>query len=149
MTLPPSAWANFEPAGWVKNQTDTASVQVEDGGTGLNVDSAEYAFSTDGGSTWSDWRPASCSAIGCVNGTTASQMISAVNVRFGQDSAQNGQNRIKFRISDMQGNPPGVSGVYSVAIDSTAPPTPAASRVRAIRRTYGPATIRWTRPGTR
>lgn len=118
--LPPSAWANFAPAGWVNDQTVTASVNIQDTGSGLNVGSAEFAYSTDGGATWGDWRPATCSGS---NGTTAVETIAAANVPFGQDSAANGQNRIKFRISDMQDNQ-GVSGVYGVAIDSTAPPKP-------------------------
>ena len=118
--LPPGNWANFVPADWVTQQSVTAVIQVEDTGSGLDVASAEYAYSTDGGATWHDWRSAPCSGS---NGATTPQTITAENVPFGQDSAKNGLNRIKFRIADMQGNP-GASGVYSVAIDTTAPPTP-------------------------
>jgi hypothetical protein len=118
--LAPGNWANFAPPGWVTQQSVTAMIQVEDTGTGLNVASAEYAYSTDGGATWRDWRGAICSGG---DGTTTPQTITAENVPFGQDSAVGGQNRIKFRIRDMQSNL-GTSGVYSVAIDSAAPPKP-------------------------
>lgn len=111
----PAGWANFTPATWQSTQTPAVSVQVIDTGSGLNVSSAEYAFSTNGGTSYSAWLPASVSGT---NGTTSTQTISVAAVAFNKDSAT--QNKVKFRISDVSGNP-GQSEAYTVQIDSGPP----------------------------
>lgn len=118
--LPPGNWANFSPSGWSNSQALDSTVQVEDTVSGLEVGTAEYAFSTDGGSTWSSWEAASCTGT---SGTTSPQTITAPDVPYGQDSGAAGQNRIKFRISDREGQL-GESGAYSVKIDSVPPQNP-------------------------
>lgn len=118
--LPPGNWANFTPAGWINVQAPDCTVQVEDTFSGLDVGTAAYAYSTDGGSTWSAWPPATCSGAG---GTTLPQIITAASVPFGQDSGAAALNRVKFRIADRAGNL-GESGVYNVAIDTIPPQNP-------------------------
>lgn len=118
-TLPPGNWANFSPAGWVNVQTVNTSVHAEDAVSGLDVDSAEYSYSIDGGSTWSTWHSASCSGV---SGTTDPQTISA-SVPFGQDSSVSGLNKVRFRISDVAGNP-GQSPAYAVQVDTALPQNP-------------------------
>jgi len=117
---PPSGWSNFQPTGWQTTQQPTCSIQVSDAGSGLKVDTAQYAYSKDGGATWSAWQPASCSGS---NGTTAVQTITATNVPFNQDSLTTQRNKIKFSIQDMAGNI-GISSVYVVSIDTTPPNNP-------------------------
>lgn len=118
--LPPGNWANFTPAVWINIQAPNCTVQVEDTFSGLDVGTAAYAYSTDGGYTWSAWQAAACSGEG---GTTEPQIITAAAVPFGQDSGTNALNRVKFRIADRAGNM-GESGAYSVQIDTVPPQNP-------------------------
>jgi hypothetical protein len=114
---PPGNWANFTPADWITTQWVTCSIQVQDSGTGLDVSAAQYAFSTDGGSSWSAWQPASCTGSA---GTLTPETITTAAVPFEQDSQPTDVNLIRFRITDLGGNT-GESGVHSVLIDTTAP----------------------------
>lgn len=119
-TLPPGNWANFAPSWWINTQAPDCTVQVEDTFSGLDVGTAEYAYSTDGGATWSAWQAAACSGEG---GTTEPQIITAAAVPFGQDSGPAALNRVKFRIADRAGNV-GESGAYSMQIDTVPPQNP-------------------------
>jgi hypothetical protein len=95
-------------------------VQVADAGSGLDVSTAQYRFSRNGGSTWvGDWLTATVSGL---DGTTAPQVMTATNVLFNQDSDT--RNVIQFRITDMAGLV-GTSPLYTVQIDSTPPTNPA------------------------
>lgn len=115
--IPPGNWANFSPTGWVNTPTVTAAVQVEDTESGLRISSAQYAYSNDGGTSWSGWQTAVCSGS---DGTTTPQMVTAVDVPFAQGSIQH---RIKFRMMDLADNI-GESPVYSVNIDTVPPQNP-------------------------
>jgi hypothetical protein len=118
-TIPPDNWGNFTPAAWVNTQTVTCSVRVEDGGSGLQVGTAEYQFSRQG--QWSTW--ASAAATG-EDRTISAQTVTASGIRFGQDSGPNvDETQVRFRISDMAGNR-GTSDAYKVKIDTVPPLTP-------------------------
>lgn len=119
-SAPPSGWSDFQPTGWQTTQQPTCSVKVSDAGSGLKVDTARYAYSKDGGATWSPWQIASCTGS---DGTTVVQTITAANVPFNQDSLTTQRNKIKFSIQDMAGNT-GYSSVYVVSIDTTPPNNP-------------------------
>ena len=95
-TSPPTGWRDF--AWWRGGSTITATVCVLDEISGLNVDSAHYRFSTDGGEAWSDWDTATCTGI---SGTAEIQTITASGVPFGQ--SRETANRIEFQIADMKG----------------------------------------------
>ena len=56
-TSPDSGWSGFSPTGWATTTTLVASVQVTDS-AGLNFARAVYAYSADGGVSWSNWVPA-------------------------------------------------------------------------------------------
>lgn len=131
-STPPAGWANFSPTTWQSTQTPDVSVQVIDTGSGLDVTSAEYAFSSNGGTTYSPWFPASVSGT---SGTTSTQTISVAAVPFNKDSAT--QNTVKFRIKDMSGNT-GQSGAYTVQIDS-GPPASTITSPAANAMVSGPA----------
>jgi hypothetical protein len=118
-TIPPGNWRNFSPTGWIRDPTPTCSVEVRDGGSGLNVGSAQYRYSNDDGASWSLWLPATSTGT---DGTTKFQTVTALNVPFNRDSITPTWNRVQFRIRDMAGNL-GTSPEYYVLIDSTPPDT--------------------------
>jgi len=119
-TTPPGTWAAFSPAGWQTVQSVPVSVRVEDGDSGLDVGTAQFAYSTNGGFSWSSWLPAACTGSG---GETSPQTVSAT-VPFGQDGGPGAQNLVRFRINDRVGNV-GISPNYTVLIDTVPPPNPA------------------------
>ncbi|HUV94082.1 MAG TPA: hypothetical protein VMX14_04540, partial [Anaerolineae bacterium] len=97
-TSPPTGWGDLAYDWWGGPSTLTCTVRVLDEISGLNVNSARYRFSTDGGDSWSDWLVAACTGI---SGTTEVQTITASAVPFGRPSET--ANRIEFQIADMQG----------------------------------------------
>jgi hypothetical protein len=116
---PPGNWTDFQPPDWVNVQTVNTSEQVEDTLSGLDVSTAQYRFSIDGGSSWSGWLPASITGQ---DGTTAPQTISAT-IPFGRDSGPTSQNLAQFRVADMQGNL-GEGPTHAIKIDSVLPSNP-------------------------
>ena len=120
-TANPEGWQNFNPTDWVKDQTPDCTIEVKDVRSGLDVSTALYKYSSDGGPTWSGWISASCTGS---DGITPYQTITADSVPFNQDSGT--QNKIKFRIDDMVGNT-GESGEYTVKIDAADPSAPVIS----------------------
>jgi hypothetical protein len=110
--------SNIQPTEWVTTtQAPTVYASAIDTGSGLNVTSAEYRFSTNGGEPWSAWQPA---AISGSIGATTQQTITATNVLFNADSAAN--NLIEFRVADMMGNVGVAQGI--IKIDTTPPSAP-------------------------
>jgi uncharacterized protein YkwD len=106
-TTAPGSWTGLSP--YTSSESyPTCTIQVIDAESGLDVATAEYRFSTDGGWTWSTWRPASCTGS---TGTTASETISAYTVPFGQASTRN---RVQFRIRN-RANLTGTSATYRVS----------------------------------
>jgi hypothetical protein len=104
-TRPPTGWRDFAVE-WDGGIAATCTVGVYDEISGLNVNSALYRFSTDGGVSWSDWGTATCTGI---SGTAEIQTITAASVPFERTSASSlGQpraagNRIEFQVADMKG----------------------------------------------
>jgi putative cell wall-binding protein len=113
--MPTDSWGEFQPAGWVNTRTVPVSVQARDATSGLLLGTAEYQFSSDGGSTWSSWSPASFSYSG---GPTATQTISAT-VQFTQDSST-ASDQVEFRVTNAA-SLVGTSPAFPVQVDSIAP----------------------------
>ncbi|PXF57807.1 MAG: hypothetical protein C4B59_14570 [Candidatus Methanogaster sp.] len=109
-------WRDSTPTDWVADQTPDCTIEVKDNTAGLDVGAACYKYSTDGGSSWSGWRSASCTGS---DGTTSYRTITAGSVPFNQDSGT--QNMIKFKIDDVATNT-GESGEYVVRVDAADPP---------------------------
>jgi len=112
----PNLWGCY-PSGWVTStRTPTCTVQVRDLVSGMDVSSAVYRYSSNGGVSWNGpWLPAGCSGVA---GTTLTQTCAAKNVLFEQDSEA--MNRIEFRVSDMAGY--AACRTCTIPID-TVPPT--------------------------
>jgi uncharacterized repeat protein (TIGR01451 family) len=92
----PRLW-ECTPSGWVTTLTPTCMVQGRDLVSGLDVESASYRYSTDGGASWdSPWLTATCSGD---SGTTEAQTCVAASVPFGQNSRT--MNVVEFSVSDM------------------------------------------------
>ncbi len=106
-----------EPPQWLG--WDGSAAQVRDELSGLQVGTAEYAASSDGGTTWGVWRPA---IINATEGTTATVSVSA---------PADGFTNLRFRIADRAGNL-GESAVYE-------PPAPTVTATPSATAT-GPAT---------
>ncbi|PXF56268.1 MAG: hypothetical protein C4B59_17155 [Candidatus Methanogaster sp.] len=117
----PHHWRDFTPTEWVADQTPDCTIEVKDNTAGLDVSTACYKYSRNGGSSWSGWRSASCTGS---DGTTSYQTITAGSVPFNQDSGM--QNMIKFRIDDAATNT-GESDEYTVKIDTADPSAPVIS----------------------
>lgn len=114
-------WQNFQPQDWVNTGQPDCSVEVRNKEKGLDVSSAEYCYSTDGGGTWSAWQPAECTGS---DGSLVFETITARAAPFNQESAT--QNLVRFRISDLVGAST-ESPDYTVKIDLTAPSLPTIS----------------------
>ena len=97
-TSPPTGWRDFAPEWWGGGEAPTCTVRVFDEISGLNVDSARYRFSRDGGLSWSEWITATCTGI---SGTAKVETITAPAVDFGQPWRST--NCIEFQIADMKG----------------------------------------------
>jgi hypothetical protein len=117
---PPGNWGSVSPVGWLTTQALTFTTQVMDSGSGLDVSTARYSYSTDGGGSWSAWLLANISGA---DGVTTTQAMTTPVIAFGQDSGTTHLNRVRFRIADMAGNL-GESPVHNVEIDSTPPGNP-------------------------
>ncbi len=117
---PPGNWGSISPAGWLTTQTLTFTTQALDTGSGLDVSTAQYAYSTDSGVSWSSWLSATMSAS---DGVTTSQTMTTSAISFGQDSGATHLNRVRFRVADVAGNV-GESPIHYIQIDSTPPNIP-------------------------
>ncbi|MEA3323707.1 MAG: hypothetical protein U9Q37_01005, partial [Euryarchaeota archaeon] len=79
----PHHWRDFSLTDWVADQTPDCTIEVKDKTAGLDVSTACYKYSNDGGSSWSGWTSASCTGS---DGTTSYQTLTASSVPFNRDS---------------------------------------------------------------
>lgn len=113
-----ASWSNFTPTGWVTSNSTTVSVQVDDS-DGLNLRTAQWRLSTNGGSTWGAWTPASASYTGPVT-TTATIQASVTELVEGTTLSQ-----VQFKIDDTAALPASEeSPAYPIKVDVTAPGAP-------------------------
>lgn len=131
---PPEGWSNFAPADWVSHTLSPPCwVRVQDPLSGLDVTSAAFQFSTDGGGTWGEWLPA---LLPSLPNPTWPHTITMASVAFGQD----GLHWIRFRVAD-RGGRVGVSPDLPVRIDTTPPETTAKSPPVSETRSF---TVTWS-----
>jgi hypothetical protein len=88
-TSPPEAWRDFGCDGL------TCTVQVRDTIAGLNVDSAVYRYSIDGGMTWGDWISATCSGT---DGSPHWETITAADIPLSIMASED--TYLQFRVQD-------------------------------------------------
>ncbi|MBI5565795.1 MAG: VCBS repeat-containing protein, partial [Chloroflexi bacterium] len=109
---------NIQPTTWITlTQSPAVTANVLDSISGISTTSGLYRFSINGGGSWSAFAPATISGS---DGSTATQVLTAASVPFGQDSGT--QNIVELRASDMVGNV-GVAQAV-VKIDTTPPTAP-------------------------
>ncbi|MFE3845343.1 trypsin-like serine peptidase [Thermoplasmatota archaeon] len=99
---PPGYWNNPTPE-IIDTLTPDCKIEVMDMHSGLDVSTAEYKFSTDGGLSWSNWLSCFCTGS---DGSNIYETITAYSVNFNEYSNYNEGiiNQIKFRIKDMIGH---------------------------------------------
>jgi hypothetical protein len=108
----------ISPYTWITStKSPTIFASVIDTGTGLNVASAQYRYSINGGAAWSGYFSATVTGV---NGVTSMQTMTATAVPFNQDSGT--QNKIELRIADMAGNV--ATAQSAIKIDTTPPTNP-------------------------
>ncbi|KAF5414198.1 MAG: hypothetical protein C5S48_09270 [Candidatus Methanogaster sp.] len=120
MLLCTTGETSAQPSG-LQTRHLTARSRLRDNTAGLDVSTACYKYSNDGGLSWSGWLSASCTGS---DGTTSYQTITAGSVPFNRDSGT--QNMIKFKINDTATNT-GESDEYAVWVDVADPSAPAVS----------------------
>jgi hypothetical protein len=116
-TAPPGNWGVLET-----EDSGRVVVEVSDLGSGLDLSSAEYSTSVDGGITWSDWEPAVC------NGEEAEESQSTSRL-----CAPSVGGAVRFKVADGAGNE-GQSPIYGEAV----PPLPQDTPSVTAEPTSGP-----------
>ncbi|MCL6475104.1 MAG: S8 family serine peptidase [Firmicutes bacterium] len=107
---PPNDWQAFTVNEGNQELAPTCQVAVRDLLSGLSPSAnAWYRFSTDGGTTWSQWKPTSLSGE---EGSLEWEVVVAQNVPFHRAGDRN---RIQFRVQDVAGNW-GYSPIYPVSL---------------------------------
>ena len=91
-TTAPADWKNFTATRTLNNHTFVCEIDVSDFTSGLNVSTAFYQYTWDGGQSWSNWLPAA------VTGST----ITTPDIDF-HDSHWEIDKVIRFKISDLAG----------------------------------------------
>ncbi|MFA5868063.1 MAG: DUF2341 domain-containing protein [Actinomycetota bacterium] len=122
----PYNWQGFSYAavydGWSQTKSPTCTITIQDdiavpsAVSGLRGSTAKFAYSSDGGATWSAWLNTTWTGV---DGSTGVETLTTTAFTFAGDSAT--QNKVKFQIADMAGSVVESSG-YTVKVDST-PPT--------------------------
>jgi hypothetical protein len=112
---PPIAWQSFQPSSWVTSTLSPTAQVIAQAGAGLDLTSARYRYSRDGGRTWSSWLSSLSEATKDV---PQGHTLIAPTIPFEQDSLS--QNWVQFRVADLQGTV-GFSPAYVVPIDTQAP----------------------------
>jgi hypothetical protein len=92
-------------------------VQISDVGSGLDVSSAAFRVSYNGGVAWTGWNPATCTGS---DGSNGPETIST-EVTYEGDSGS--ANLVQFAISDLRGQR-SESPVHTVMLDTTPPENP-------------------------
>ena len=95
---------------WITTDSPLIKVEISDPDTEVDGPTVEYALSTDGGITWSDWRNAG-----------AYEKASKIVVELPLTLSEGRKNLIMFRAKDVAGNPYNESPAYSIWVDTTAP----------------------------
>ncbi len=114
ISIPASVtWSDFAPTGWVTARPVSSQVTAS-APNGLDSETAAYAISTDGGSSWSSWTTAGLSVTGTISITQVLQ-VTGLTV---PDSAA--QNLIRFRIQEYDGELL-VSPDYVIRVDTVPP----------------------------
>jgi len=111
---PAATWRDFGPTDWVAALPAEAYVTVEDP-QGLAPDTAAYRTTTDGGTTWSEWRT---TYLATAQPVTTSLTLTVTHLAWPDGD---GPNQIAFRVENQVGEL-AESPAYPLRVDTT-PPT--------------------------
>ena len=143
----PPIWSNFQPSGWISQSvsgyTVPFSVTVQDIGSGLQITSAQVAYSNNGGTVWSAWESLMCTGS---NGTPDPQTCSGQhNFEHDSGNSQYIYNCVKTYITDSVGL--NSMNVAELRFDVTPPTNPTNVTLRSPD-TYAvvPTSTWWTEP---
>ncbi|MHA1680807.1 MAG: hypothetical protein ACTSUE_07355 [Promethearchaeota archaeon] len=121
----PDSISVYSPGGWVTDQTPDVIFQFSTATSGVDVSTVQWAFSTTGSTTPTNWATVGgvYTDAGCTttasDGDTGTLFARITGVPFNQDSAT--QNTIRLQATDMAGNTAIQSSASTIAVDSTAP----------------------------
>jgi hypothetical protein len=124
-TTPPETLVSLTLTEWVNDQTPTVFGIFLVNGSGVNVSSVEYAYSTTGNLTPTNWAPVdtvfndSMYYTLAQDGDVGWMYVMIIAVPFNQDSAT--LNTIRIRAADMVGNMGTQSTAFTVKIDTRPP----------------------------
>jgi len=99
-TAAPSGWENFEAVPTVNEHTFRCSIDVSDFVSGLDVSTAAYQYTYDGGATWSEWLT-DATVDPDIDGSQTVR-ITTPDVDFHDTDWEVGK-MIRFRIADLAG----------------------------------------------
>ena len=121
--IPPGNFSIYSPIGWAKNQTPTIICKFLEGVSGVNVSTVEFAYSTTGLTTPTNWAPvngtykdAACS-IPAADGDTGWFYARVLSVPFNQESVS--QNTIRFRATDIKNQNGTQETAFIIPIDGS------------------------------
>ncbi|HUX98969.1 MAG TPA: hypothetical protein VMV49_05410, partial [Candidatus Deferrimicrobium sp.] len=121
---PPAIYILESPVDWINNQTPPVICRFYEAVSGVNISSAEFAYSTDGNMTPTNWVAVDgvYTDLACTDPAEnwdSGWLYAKVNaVPFNHDSET--ENIIRFRICDMAGAL-GTSAPFIIKIDTRAP----------------------------
>jgi hypothetical protein len=99
-TSAPGGWRNFSATRTLNDHTFICGIDVSDFTSGLDVSTAAYQYTYDGGQTWSDWLT-NVTVVPFVDGS-ATVRITTPDIDF-HDSHWEIDKVIRFKISDLAG----------------------------------------------
>ncbi len=105
--------------GWFDNRSQTLACRVvDDGGSGVDIGSIQYALAQGSTAMWGSWNDLQAGEFE-VDTSVSNGM--AINVSVQHEFAVDGSHFIKWRASDKAENGPFESPVYEVKVDTTLP----------------------------
>lgn len=121
----PGSFSLYSPTNLVADQTPTVIAQFYTATSGVNISTVEYAYSTSGESAPTNWAPVDgvfrdYSCITSANNGDTGLLYAKVNdVPFNHDSQS--LNTIRFRATDIAGNPSPEGTTVIIQVDTTGP----------------------------
>ncbi len=121
----PSSFSIYSPLSWINDQTPRVVCKFYEDGIGIGKSTVQFAYSTDGSSTPSNWAAVnnvyvdSACTTPAYDGDVGWLYAVVLNVPFNKDSGSS--NTIRFRVTDLMGNQ-GTQATASIIMVDSSPP---------------------------